>query len=51
MVANWAEWASGIVEAWPDDVRDAPFDAAVAAEAVRRAESIAVILDSATTSS
>jgi PadR family transcriptional regulator AphA len=50
MVANWTAWASRVVEAWPDDVRDVPFDAAVAEEAVRRAESIALILDSATTS-
>ena len=50
MVAHWTAWASRVVEAWPDDVRDVPFDAAVATEAVRRAESIALILDSATTS-
>ena len=51
MVANWTAWASRVVEAWPDDVRDVPFDVAVVAEVVRRVESIAVILDSATTSS
>jgi PadR family transcriptional regulator, regulatory protein AphA len=51
MVANWTAWASGVVEDWPDDVRVVPFDVAVAEEAVRRAESIALILESATTSS
>ena len=38
MVARWAEWAIGVVEAWPDDVLEAPFDPAVQEEAVRLAE-------------
>jgi PadR family transcriptional regulator AphA len=44
-VAQWVEWASQHVDDWPDDVREAPFDVAVAKEAVRRAESVAQILD------
>jgi PadR family transcriptional regulator AphA len=40
MVARWAEWATGIVEQWPDDPRDAVYDVAEAADAVRIAESI-----------
>jgi PadR family transcriptional regulator AphA len=32
MVAHWADWASQLVDAWPDDVRDAPFDVAAAEE-------------------
>jgi len=40
MVAEWTEWASGIVETWPDDVRSAPFSVEVAEEGVRRAKSI-----------
>ena len=41
MVARWAEWAIGVVEAWPDDVLEAPFDPAVQEEAVRLAEQTA----------
>ncbi len=41
MVAEWAEWASEVVEDWPDDVRQAPFSVAAAEDAVRRLESIA----------
>jgi PadR family transcriptional regulator, regulatory protein AphA len=40
MVARWVEWASGVVETWPDDVREAPFDLAAAEKAVALAESI-----------
>jgi PadR family transcriptional regulator, regulatory protein AphA len=43
-VARWVEWASSIVERWPDDVDDAPFDGAAADEGVRLAESIAAVL-------
>ena len=43
-VAQWVEWASGIVQDWPDDVRHAPFDHAAQQEAVRLAESVNVIL-------
>ena len=41
MVAQWIDWASQLVDHWPDDVRDAPFDVAAAQEAVRLAESVA----------
>jgi PadR family transcriptional regulator, regulatory protein AphA len=43
MVARWTEWASDLVESWPDDVRDAPFNADEFAEGVRRAASIATV--------
>ena len=39
-VARWAQWATEIVDGWPDDVRDAPFDVAAAQQAVDLAESI-----------
>jgi DNA-binding PadR family transcriptional regulator len=41
MVSDWVDWATDHVEQWPDDVRDAPYDLAVAKEAVRRAERVA----------
>ena len=41
MVSDWVDWASSHVEQWPDDVREAPYDVAVAKDAVRRAERIA----------
>jgi PadR family transcriptional regulator AphA len=44
-VARWTEWASVIVQAWPEDVLDAPFDVAAAEEAVRLAESIPQLLE------
>jgi PadR family transcriptional regulator, regulatory protein AphA len=44
MSAHWVRWASSVVEAWPDDVRDAPFDTAVAEEAVRLAEGIPAVV-------
>jgi hypothetical protein len=44
-VARWVEWASTVVEHWPEDERDAPLDVAVQRESVRLAESIATILD------
>jgi PadR family transcriptional regulator, regulatory protein AphA len=40
MVADWVEWASGIVDAWPDDVTAAPFNVAEAQEAVARIERV-----------
>jgi PadR family transcriptional regulator AphA len=43
-VAEWVEWASDLVEDWPDDVSLAPFDVAAAEEGVRLAESIAVLV-------
>jgi PadR family transcriptional regulator AphA len=43
-VAEWVEWASDLVEDWPDDVTQAPFDVAEAEEGVRLAESISVLV-------
>jgi len=42
--ARWAEWASAVVEDWPDDVRQAPFDVAWAEESVRLAEGITALM-------
>jgi DNA-binding PadR family transcriptional regulator len=46
-VARWVAWASELVESWPDDVRDAPFDVAAAEESVALVESVAAILGAA----
>lgn len=46
-VARWVHWASEIVESWPDDVTQAPFDTAAADEGVRLAESIPALLKEA----
>ena len=43
-VARWVAWATEIVDQWPDDVRDAPFDHSAAAEGVSLAEDIEAIL-------
>jgi DNA-binding PadR family transcriptional regulator len=40
MVADWADWATGIVETWPDDVAGAVLDRDEQAAAVRIAERI-----------
>ena len=40
MVADWIEWASSVVESWPDDVTAAPFDVDAAADALARVERI-----------
>jgi DNA-binding PadR family transcriptional regulator len=45
MVAKWVEWASDIVEDWPDDVLEAPFNTIAAEESVRLAASITAILE------
>jgi DNA-binding PadR family transcriptional regulator len=45
-VARWVAWASEVVAAWPDDVREAPFDMAGAEEGVALAESIFTLLGS-----
>jgi DNA-binding PadR family transcriptional regulator len=37
LVADWARWAAGLVETWPDDPRGAPVDPTVLAETVERA--------------
>jgi DNA-binding PadR family transcriptional regulator len=47
MVARWVEWASAIVDAWPDDVRDAPFDMTAAKEGVALAERVDAMLSTA----
>ena len=44
LVARWVQWASAIVDTWPDDVRDAPFDLTAAEEGVALAESVEAIL-------
>jgi PadR family transcriptional regulator, regulatory protein AphA len=41
MVARWAEWATSVVEDWPEDPRQAVLDVDAQAEAVRVAESLA----------
>jgi DNA-binding PadR family transcriptional regulator len=43
-VARWVQWASRIVEDWPDDVTAAPFDVGAAEEGVRLGESIPALL-------
>ena len=40
MVAEWIDWASELVDDWPDDVRTAPFDIAEAEESLRRVERV-----------
>jgi hypothetical protein len=44
MVAQWVEWATGIVEDWPDDPRHAVVDVSEQEKAVRLAESISAIV-------
>jgi hypothetical protein len=43
MVARWVAWASDMVDGWPEDLNDAPFDMAAAEEGVRLAESISAV--------
>jgi hypothetical protein len=38
MVAEWADWATGVVGDWPVDPREAVVDRAALAESVARAE-------------
>lgn len=45
MVARWVQWAREVVEEWPDDVTQAPFDKTAAEQGVRLAESIPALLD------
>lgn len=40
MVLRWTEWATQVVEAWPDDLTTATVDPADFEETVRRAEEI-----------
>jgi PadR family transcriptional regulator, regulatory protein AphA len=44
-VAEWVEWASRVVDGWPDDPAEAPFDVEAAREGVRRAERVVTLLD------
>jgi PadR family transcriptional regulator AphA len=44
-VARWVQWASDVVDGWPDDVTQAPFDAVVASEGVHLSESIPAVLE------
>jgi DNA-binding PadR family transcriptional regulator len=44
MVAEWIVWATGVVDDWPDDVRDAPYDVRAGREGVRRAERVMALL-------
>jgi len=44
-VAEWVTWASQLVDGWPDDVRDAPFDRGEAEEALRLAERVTEIAE------
>jgi DNA-binding PadR family transcriptional regulator len=43
MVARWVEWASDVVDTWPDDVTKAPFNQTAAAQSVQLAESTQAI--------
>jgi hypothetical protein len=43
MISDWIVWAGTVIEDWPDDVRNAPFDRAAQREAVRRGERTAAI--------
>jgi DNA-binding PadR family transcriptional regulator len=43
MVARWAQWATTVVETWPDDPREATIDLDVQNQALRRAEITATI--------
>ena len=40
-VGEWARWATGVVEAWPEDPRQAQSDPSTAKETVRRAAAAA----------
>ena len=44
-VARWIAWASELVEGWPDDVLQAPFDVAGAEAAVAQAELVIELLE------
>jgi PadR family transcriptional regulator, regulatory protein AphA len=44
-VAEWVDWASRVVDTWPDDPADAPFDVDAARAGVRRAERVVALLD------
>lgn len=44
-VAEWVDWASRVVERWPNDPTGARFDVDAASEALRRAERVMTLLD------
>ena len=44
MVAQWVDWASELVDNWPDDVRSAPFDIPAAEEGLRLAERVQKVM-------
>lgn len=44
MIARWVQWATAVVDTWPDDVRDAPFDTSAAEESVAMVERVEAIL-------
>jgi DNA-binding PadR family transcriptional regulator len=44
MVAEWVDWASGVVARWPEDVAAAPFDLEAAEESLRRAERVEEVI-------
>jgi hypothetical protein len=37
LVGEWARWAAGVVETWPDNLGEAPHDPEMIAETLRRA--------------
>jgi PadR family transcriptional regulator, regulatory protein AphA len=43
-VARWVNWTTDVVDGWPDDVTDAPFDKGAAEQAVARAEEVERLL-------
>ncbi|MET1000478.1 MAG: helix-turn-helix transcriptional regulator [Acidimicrobiia bacterium] len=43
-VASWIDWATTIVDTWPDDVADAPFNISAAEESVALAEQVERLL-------
>jgi PadR family transcriptional regulator, regulatory protein AphA len=44
MVAQWVDWATELVDDWPDDVRNAAFDISVAEDGVRLAERVQKVM-------
>jgi PadR family transcriptional regulator, regulatory protein AphA len=47
-VARWIDWASNMVDTWPDDVSKALFDTTTAEQGVALAESVEAILSTRT---
>ena len=46
-MARWVAWATDMVERWPDDGRDAPFDVQAGEEGFALAASVNAILGAA----